>query len=440
MNKLKPGAICAVYAALICTVFPLAVAPGGYRCIAETKFIAYVVLTVLFLAALIPAVLKDRRSLRKPYLVQWLIAAFWIWSLVSALASPWRSDAFLGGARYEGWLILTLYCAAFAALSLCASSGGFQRPWLPAAALSVCCIVALLQFFDLNPLWLFPGQLRWSGRETVYNGAFLSTVGNADLTASILCTGFAFCWSLAVARRRWLYLLPAAFALVIILWSGIRAGLLGALAGLALCLPAALAKGRKVRLRSYGILLVVCLLLLMLIRLIPMPGAAGELSALLRGQAEDSFGSGRIYIWKNALRLVGERPLLGGGPDTMGNRELFFEKVTKDGVTIRRGIDCAHNEYLNVLVNQGIPALLLLLAALGVTLFRAFGRTDETAAVLRACLVSYMTDAFFGISMPTNAAFFWLIFGLLAAETGAEPQPGSRITGREGSQITGKSV
>ena len=432
MTKLRPGAICAVYATHICTVFPLVAAPGGYRCIAETKFIAYIVLTVLFLAALIPAALKDRHSLHRPTLVHWLIAAFWLWSLVSALASPWRSDAFLGGSRYEGWLILTLYCAAFTALSLCASPGCLRRQCLPAAALSVCCIVALLQFFDLNPLWLFPGQLRWSGREIVYNGAFLSTVGNADLTASILCTGFAFCWSLAVARRRWLYLLPAAFALVVIIWSGIRAGLLGALGGLALCLPAALAKERKARLRSYGILLAACLLLLLLIRLIPMPGAAGELRALLRGQAEDSFGSGRIYIWKNALRLAGERPLLGGGPDTMGNRGLFFEKLTEDGVTIRRGIDCAHNEYLNVLVNQGIPALLLLLAALGVTLFRAFGRTDETALVLRACLVSYMADAFFGISMPTNAAFFWLIFGLLAAETEAEP--------REGNQIAGKSV
>ena len=29
---------------------------------------------------------------------------------MSALFSPWISDAFLGGSRYEGWITLTLYC------------------------------------------------------------------------------------------------------------------------------------------------------------------------------------------------------------------------------------------------------------------------------------------------------------------------------------------
>lgn len=420
MKKITPGTLCAVYAALICTAFPLVFWAGGYRCIAETKFVAYIVLTGVFLAAFIPTAAKQRSALRKPALVQWLIAGFWLWSLVSALCSPWISDAFLGGSRYEGWITLTLYCAVFAALSLGGSSR-LRRPWLPAAATCVCCAVAMLQFFDLNPLWLFPGELRWSGRESVYNGAFLSTVGNADLTACVLCTGFAFCWSMAVAGKRWLYLLPAAAALAVILFSGIRGGLVGAAGGLAVCLPAALTKDGKARLRIYGILLAGVLLLLLLIWMLPMPGTAGELRAILRGEAEDSFGSGRIYIWRNALRLAKERPLLGGGPDTMGSRGLYFERLNDDGIPLRRGIDCAHNEYLNVLVNQGIPALLCLLAALGVTLWRAFRSGSAAAAVLRACLVSYLLDAFFGISMPTNAAFFWLIFGLLAAETRGRP-------------------
>ena len=33
----------------------------------------------------------------------------------------------------------------------------------------------------MNPLRLYPGELRWSGREKAYNGAFLSLTGNADL-------------------------------------------------------------------------------------------------------------------------------------------------------------------------------------------------------------------------------------------------------------------
>lgn len=46
-------------------------------------------------------------------------------------------------------------------------------------------------------------------------------------------------------------------------------------------------------------------------------GAAGEFHALLHGQAEASFGSGRLRIWQEVLHLIGERPLLGGGPDTL---------------------------------------------------------------------------------------------------------------------------
>ena len=151
-----------------------------------------------------------------------------------------------------------------------------------------------------------------------------------------------------------------------------------------------------------------------------MPGTGGELHALLHGRAEDSFGSGRIYIWKEVWKMVRERPLLGGGPDTLGERGLAFVKAAADGSIIRRTIDCAHCEPLNVLVNQGLPALLLLAGAMFLTLFRSVRRDSDASVALHSALAAYLAASLFGIGMPANDAFFWLIWSSLLRETAKE--------------------
>ena len=416
MKKWNLTRICSLYQLLLVTVFLLAVSPSGYLNIAETKFAVYSGLTALFLAAcLLLALRRDSRSYpaqKQADLVCILLACFWFWSLVSALCSPWRRTALLGGSRLDGLITLTLYCASFFALSLGSDGRGYGLR-IPAAAALVFCGVAVLQFMDLNPLWLFPGDFRWSGRESSYNGAFLSLTGNADLTASVLSLGFAVFWSFGLKERKWVYLLPAVACFLTLLCSGIRGGLLAAAGGFLLCMPVQLRSGRTLKVCIYIAIAIVLLSTVLLIRFVPADGTLGELHSLLNGEVSDSFGSGRIYIWKNAWKLFRERPLLGGGPDTLGERGLFFSRLMADGTPMRRNIDCAHNEYLNILVNQGIPALLLFLAALGTTLFRAFRNDSAAAAVLRSALVTYLLGALFGISMPSNTAFFWLCWGML---------------------------
>lgn len=104
---------------------------------------------------------------------------------------------------------------------------------------------------------------------------------------------------------------------------------------------------------------------------IPFPaGTAGEVHAMLHGRAEASFGSGWLRIWQEVLRLIGERPLLGGGPDTLVARMSFtFTRYSEEvGRVIETVTDAAHNECLNIAVNQGLPALGAYLALLGTLL------------------------------------------------------------------------
>lgn len=418
MRKLDFSRVCGLYLILMSSLFLLAVSPKGYLNIVETKYAVFCSLTALLLLAFfVLCIRKNITRGNKWSAIHFLILAYWAWSLVSTVCSPWRRTAFLGEYRCDGFITITLYCAVFLILSLYGDDFRFPL-WLPAAALSLLCLVAILQFFDLNPLRLYPAGLRWSGRERDYNGAFLSLTGNADLTASVLCTGFAFLWPLGMRKNNWLFLLPAILCLIVLFASGVRAGMVGAAASIFFCLPAVLPIRRKGKRIVRLLLFLLCFCILLFIYYIPLPGTAGELNSLLHGQAQDSFGSGRIYIWKEVCKLVKERPILGGGPDTLGERGLAFVKTAPDGTVIRRTIDCAHCEALNVVVNQGVPALLLLAAAVILTLLRVVKSCGVSCMPLVSAFLAYLSASLFGIGMPANTAYFWLIWAVLLCKTG----------------------
>lgn len=149
-------------------------------------------------------------------------------------------------------------------------------------------------------------------------------------------------------------------------------------------------------------------------------GFLAQAHALLHGHWDDSFGSGRLGIWRNSLALVKERPLLGGGPDTLGLRGLpgssrFHETL---GITIHATPDAAHNEFLNILVNQGLLALLAYLALLGVSLTRWWKRTDDNAAAIAgaaACL--YLVQSFFGVSCCFTTPYLWMALAVINRST-----------------------
>ena len=95
-------------------------------------------------------------------------------------------------------------------------------------------------------------------------------------------------------------------------------------------------------------------------------GTLSSIHRLLHGQVNPEDGSARISIWQNVLRLVPERLLFGGGPDTLADRIQFsFQEYNEaTGTNIQAFIDTAHNDYLNILVNTGLFSLLAYLAAL----------------------------------------------------------------------------
>lgn len=397
------------------TVFLFAAGPGGYRYISEAKWIVFCTLGGLYFAALLVwAAWKKPRLLRRSEPAQMLLLAYLLLTMLGALCSPWRGTALLGGSRCDGALSAALYVLTALALGTYAKPGKMLL-YAAAAAMTLFCLVCVLQLCDRNPLGLFPGEFRWSGREDLYNGAFLGFTGNADLTAAVLCMGFAAFLGAAISGAGFWFALPALLCGLVLTWSGLRGGMLGAVGGLLLALPGLRSWTEK---QTWVYAAVLALLLaagLAAVFFLPLGGTLGELHAILHGEASDDFGSGRIYIWRNVLPLLRERPLLGSGADTLGVREdLKFLKTLSDGRVLSRKIDCAHCEYLNVAVNQGIPALLCLVGGTAAALLRG-RRRGRSAAILRAAVFAYAVQALTGITMPGSTAFFWLCLGLLMA-------------------------
>ena len=429
-------ALCRWFCFAAATLFLLGFGPAGYRQITGAKLVLFYAVFGSFTAALAACAFWGRlRLLRRPGPAQILVLLYWLLTLVSALCSPWRQEALLGGARDEGLVTITLYAAAFLSLS-CFAVPGKPMAAVFAAAITADCLVCLLQLAGLNPLGLYPGDLSWADRYTGYNGAFIGLTGNADFTAAVLSLAFPLCWGAALRLKKPLYGVPALLSLLVLILGETRGGLLGAVCGSVLALPVVLPLGKRGRKRLWTGILAAGLLTLLLLWLLPLPGTLGEAHALLRGKIADGYGSGRIYIWRNTLPLLRERLLLGGGADTFSHRmTAVFTRAAEDGRVIRRTIDCAHNEYLNILVNQGLPALLCCLAALACSLVRWFRRSGGIAAALTgAAVLCYAIQAFFGISTPSSSGFFWVFWGLLEAAlpgSGA-PSEGSAIIDKEG--------
>ena len=123
-----------------------------------------------------------------------------------------------------------------------------------------------------------------------------------------------------------------------------------------------------------------------------------------KGNISDNFGTNRIGIWKRTMEVVPKYIIHGGGIDNFafvfGNRPL---------VVNNKVIDKAHNEYLQILVTEGIFALICYLLFYITVLIK--GRKNKVYYKLP--VIGYLVQAFFNISVIAVAPFFFISIGML---------------------------
>lgn len=199
--------------------------------------------------------------------------------------------------------------------------------------------------------------------------------------------------------------LPGTAAAIVLLL-----GLLLILAGIRLMhphKPLFTLNGKQTVLLLLGIVAAGVVILLML-PLTESWGGLWEIREVLLGRGQDSFGSYRLGVWRQTLALSREHLLLGNGPDTFWF--AFRAHLQKVGVSFPETFDNPHNEYLALLVNDGLPALLCYLVLLGCTLRKC--RKNPRQWALLAGLTAYAVQAIFSFSICIIAPMFWAAMGM----------------------------
>lgn len=201
--------------------------------------------------------------------------------------------------------------------------------------------------------------------------------------------------------------------------------LAGAIVFLLLRLLTARRKYSSIQLRRFFTCLSVTAIVLGVAAVYFYAGSSGtvyELSQVMHGHVEDSYGSSRVRIWRRALALFRDHPLFGGGPGTIAERlEVRFSRVVPEtGKTLKSFADNAHNVYLGILINTGLPSLLAYLAAIAASLRKAAQSGTESSAPLAAALLCFWVQDFFGLGLFLVAPLMWLLWGLLVKASSPE--------------------
>ena len=378
---------------------------GGYLCIMEFKLLLFAAAVLFFALCTLPCALLQRRRPSAAQIAAWVYLAL---ALVSALVSAYFPKTLLGGDRLEGVATAALYILTFTTLSR------FWRVELShlrifAVCVSVLCCICLLQFCGRNPLFLFPEPLNFFGADRDYAGTFAGTLGNADLTAVVLAMALTVCVGAVAARRGaqcGCFFVCGGLCIFVLVQLDVSSAwvALGISAALA---PLFVLRRRRMLYLAALTLVSICAVFL-LVKFPPQDGMLRELSLLLRGEADGSFGSGRIAIWRQLLPYAAEHPLLGTGPDTVWLYELApFYWTRGDGAQIPSLITAAHSEYLQILCTQGALGLLTYLTLLALVLFPRGERSCE-GTICAIAAVCYLVWACFGISACVSTPVFWV--------------------------------
>jgi O-antigen ligase len=133
-----------------------------------------------------------------------------------------------------------------------------------------------------------------------------------------------------------------------------------------------------------------------------------------------SVDDSRWSLWEDTARLIGGHPLLGSG---LGTFPVAFTRV--QSTFLRQFVNHAHNDYLELASDLGIPMAVIFFGSTGALLVRVARKTSSSEvsferAMALGCLGSIAAIllhslADFNLYIPANALVFSLILGLAAS-------------------------
>ncbi len=325
------------------------------------------------------------------------------WLVLVSASALWGETASL-----KALLIALLPPASFLLVTWLKPSPGSLATALAASGLAIGAI-AIAQYLGLDPFRLFGWQGAPAGtvRMRVY-----TTLGNPNFTAAFLASVLPLTWMLDGSRLKNRVLSGLAVLLILlgILVTGSRAPIAGGavfvLFGLWL-FPSV-----PVRSRILGLISVILF--------------AAFLAFLSAGRPISETFKGRLFVWRVAVEHISVRTLiLGDGPGSFAISYPEWEtewvaSAPRDGWSLRfLGYqEHAHNDWLEILVEQGIGGLVLLLL-IPLSALRIFmGRRSEftgtgAGAVAGIAIFLGLACVDFPLHRPAESFAFWTLVAIV---------------------------
>ncbi len=330
--------------------------------------------------------------------------------------------------RKEGLITFFSYCSMFLFSYRLMDIRKVTKLMSGAAIVSaLVSIYAILQHYSLDFLPRNSAMRNYSGTYTFFD--------NPNFFGSYLVLNFLMALTVYLTGNKKnvniFYFLTICLAFIALLFSNTRSAYLGIFCG-TVFLTVFVVYKRKHLWKRWSLLAVSLLLIAVIINFSEKGHYVNRASTIfsesyqvVTNQSTGYEGSSRLFIWKKTLPLLKDFFWIGSGPDTF---EFIFP-ATPEEREIYLGdaniiVDKAHNEYLQIAVTLGTPALLVYLLFVFSILSRAFQavkRAADNEKVILLGLISvvigYLIQAFFNISTVPVAPIFWALLGITLAKS-----------------------
>ena len=228
-----------------------------------------------------------------------------------------------------------------------------------------------------------------------YTGSF----ENPAIFAMLLSVCVPVCtWLAFRLQQKWLWITIGLGLFVFTAFSESRTGLLAAIGGIAVVCLMESERLRKLIFNKYVIALIVLL--------------SVALFAYLYFFKEDS-ANGRLLIWRVALSMLSDRPILGWGPKGFSSMYMVYQadylSLHPDSPFLLLADNSAipFNEFVSVLINYGLVGLLAVVSILALIVVRLFKCRYEHKALLLGLTISIIVWSLF--SYPFAVPFMWIL-------------------------------
>lgn len=324
--------------------------------------------------------------------------------MIATLLASGKKLAFLGSTSwYEGGLMLAIYMLIFMVSSRYLK---ITKVSIEIASISgvIMAIYSILQFYNID---LFEGSAN--------GGNAYGLIGNRNYmgTYIIMFLVFFMCIYIYYNKKRYLIYSSIAFASLLATLTRSCWVAFGVISVIGLL---TVIKDKKALKRVVEILTIFIVIFIAL-----NVSSGGKVLSRAEGltneiiNKDERSGSGRIEIWDMTLDVVKENKLIGVGPENLWGAiiEESWDKAANWLDDKGGKVDRAHNEYLQIAANSGIPSLILYISFIVLILINIVRNIKIVPyKIIGLIIIAYLVQAFFNNSVVAVAPLFWILLGL----------------------------